>query len=58
MRTVWKVLLSIAFGIILLQIMILMQKGNIFEFSWFKVASLSSFALAVYYYIFEHNWKK
>lgn len=58
MRNFWKIALSIAFGVILLQVMILLQEGEYFKFSWFKVASLSSLALAVYYYIFEHRSTK
>ncbi len=58
MGAAWKIILSIAFAIVLLQVFILLKKGNVIEFSWFNVASLSSLVMVLYYYIFERNTKK
>jgi hypothetical protein len=58
MTTVWKIILSIAFAIILLELMVLLQKGDVLQFSWLGIASLASAAAALYYYIFEYKSKK
>ncbi len=58
MRAAWKIILSIAFAIVLLQVFILLKKGNVIEFSWFNIASLSSLVVVIYYYIFERKTKK
>lgn len=58
MRAAWKIILSIAFAIVLLQVFIFLKKGNVIEFSWFNIASLSSLVVVLYYYIFERKTKK
>ncbi|MDG1914332.1 MAG: hypothetical protein P8I55_07050 [Crocinitomix sp.] len=58
MTTVWKIILSIAFAIILLEVMVMLKKGNILQFSWLGIASLASVAAALYYYIFEYKFRK
>ena len=58
MRNVWKIILAIAFSLILLEIMVLMKKRNVFEFTWMRIASLIGVSAVVYYYIFEYRLKK
>ena len=55
MNTLWKIILSIAFGIVLLEILVLFKKGNVFEFTGLRIASFAGIAAAIYYFIFERK---
>ena len=57
MKRLIRLIVAIAFGIILLELMVLSQKHNWFEFTTMRIMSLASLAALLYIFIFERKQK-
>jgi len=57
MKRLVQILIAIAFGLVLLELTVLMRLRNWFEFSWMRISGLASAAALLYIFIFERKRK-
>ncbi len=58
MKRFWQIIMAIAFGIILLEFLILSQNKFRLKYNLLEISSLTSLAALVYIFIFERKKKK
>jgi len=58
MKRFWQIIIAIAFGIILLEFLILAENKFQLKYNLLEISSLTSLAAVLYIFIFERKKKK